>query len=177
MIPGGRRAPATGSTSRGFHADASGERTSLAPEATQRATRVSSTLVARTLPEPRHANSGPRKWRNDAGKVVARDGIEPSTRGFSIQRRARFGASKPKTGNEFPRGRPNRPARPSLFRTPNGDGQPNLVAVPCRSTACGHRDRNLSELNAGALRPAPAALDHYGWQRHCRGLFELPIAA
>jgi transposase InsO family protein len=30
---------------------------------------------------------------------------------------------------------------------------------------------------AGALCPAPAALDHYGWQQHCRGLFELPIAA
>jgi hypothetical protein len=30
---------------------------------------------------------------------------------------------------------------------------------------------------AGALRPAPAELDDYGWQRHCRGLFELPIAA
>ncbi len=30
---------------------------------------------------------------------------------------------------------------------------------------------------AGALCPAPAALDHYGWQRHCRGLFELPISA
>jgi len=30
---------------------------------------------------------------------------------------------------------------------------------------------------AGALSPAPAALDHYGWQRHCRGLFELPVAA
>ena len=30
---------------------------------------------------------------------------------------------------------------------------------------------------AGALCPAPAALAHYGWQRHCRGLFELPIAA
>jgi len=30
---------------------------------------------------------------------------------------------------------------------------------------------------AGALSPAPAALDHYDWQRHCRGLFELPIAA
>jgi len=28
-----------------------------------------------------------------------------------------------------------------------------------------------------ALRPAPAELDHYGWQRHCRGQFELPIAA
>jgi hypothetical protein len=30
---------------------------------------------------------------------------------------------------------------------------------------------------AGALSPAPAALDHYGGQQHCRGLFELPIAA
>jgi hypothetical protein len=30
---------------------------------------------------------------------------------------------------------------------------------------------------AGALSPTPAALDHYGWQQHCRGLFELPIAA
>ena len=30
---------------------------------------------------------------------------------------------------------------------------------------------------AGALSPAPAALDHYGWQQHCQGLFELPIAA
>jgi len=30
---------------------------------------------------------------------------------------------------------------------------------------------------AGALCPAPAALDHYGWQQHCRGLFELPITA
>jgi len=30
---------------------------------------------------------------------------------------------------------------------------------------------------AGAPRPAPAALDRYGWQQHCRGLFELPIAA
>jgi hypothetical protein len=30
---------------------------------------------------------------------------------------------------------------------------------------------------ADALSPAPAALDHYGWQRHCQGLLELPIAA
>jgi hypothetical protein len=30
---------------------------------------------------------------------------------------------------------------------------------------------------AGALSPAPAALDHYGWRRHCRGLFALPVAA
>jgi len=31
--------------------------------------------------------------------------------------------------------------------------------------------------SAGALCPAPAALDHYGWQQHCQGLFELQIAA
>jgi transposase InsO family protein len=30
---------------------------------------------------------------------------------------------------------------------------------------------------AGALCAAPAALDHYGWQRRCRGLFQIPIAA
>ena len=30
---------------------------------------------------------------------------------------------------------------------------------------------------AGALSPAPAALDHYGWQQHCRDSFKLPIAA
>jgi len=30
---------------------------------------------------------------------------------------------------------------------------------------------------AGALCPTPALLGHYGWQRHCQGLFELPIAA
>jgi transposase InsO family protein len=46
----------------------------------------------------------------------------------------------------------------------------------------GHRvHRALAGLTpaqfAGALSPAPAELDHYDWQRHCRGLFELPIAA
>jgi len=49
-------------------------------------------------------------------EVVARDGIEPSTRGFSIQPRPSFGASKPKTGNEFSRGRPSRPTQPSPYR-------------------------------------------------------------
>jgi hypothetical protein len=29
---------------------------------------------------------------------------------------------------------------------------------------------------AGALSPSPAALDHYGWQQHCRGPFEIPVA-
>ena len=30
---------------------------------------------------------------------------------------------------------------------------------------------------AGAPSPAPAALDHYAWRQHCRGLFQTPIAA
>jgi len=36
-------------------------------------------------------------------EIVAADGIEPSTRGFSVARRARLGAEKPKSGNRFPR--------------------------------------------------------------------------
>ncbi len=30
---------------------------------------------------------------------------------------------------------------------------------------------------AGALAPAPAALDHYGWRPYCHGLFLIPVAA
>ena len=30
---------------------------------------------------------------------------------------------------------------------------------------------------AGASSPAAAALDDYAWRQHCRGLFEIPIAA
>ena len=29
----------------------------------------------------------------------------------------------------------------------------------------------------GAPCPAPASLDHYAWRQHCRGLFQVPIAA
>jgi len=77
--------------------------------------------------------------------VVARDGIEPSTRGFSIQRRARFGASKSKTGNGFPLDRPNRPARPSPYRTARAVARLEFCKCPARSTAYRHRDRTLSE--------------------------------
>jgi len=42
---------------------------------------------------------------------------EPPTHGFSVRPRPRFGASKPKTGKGFLRGRPNPPARPSPYRT------------------------------------------------------------
>ena len=30
---------------------------------------------------------------------------------------------------------------------------------------------------ADAPSPAPAALDHYAWRQHCRGLFQIPMAA
>jgi len=58
-------------------------------------------------------------------EVVARDGIEPSTRGFSVQRRDRFGGSKPKIGEEFSTGRPNRPPLPSPYRTGTPKIRPN----------------------------------------------------
>jgi hypothetical protein len=45
-----------------------------------------------------------------------------------------------------------------------------------RSTGC----RSVAALQEKVLanrRPAHAALDHYAWQHHCRGLFQMPIAA
>jgi transposase InsO family protein len=30
---------------------------------------------------------------------------------------------------------------------------------------------------SGKPPPAHAALDHYAWRRHCRGLFQMPIGA
>jgi putative transposase len=29
----------------------------------------------------------------------------------------------------------------------------------------------------GALAPAPAAIDYYGWRQYCHGLFQIPVAA
>ena len=49
-------------------------------------------------------------------EMAARDGIEPSTRGFSVRRRGRLGVNEAKNGDRFPVGRPKRPARPSRFR-------------------------------------------------------------
>ena len=36
---------------------------------------------------------------------------------------------------------------------------------------------NTPEEKSGKPRPACAALDSYGWQQHCQGLFHTPIAA
>jgi hypothetical protein len=30
---------------------------------------------------------------------------------------------------------------------------------------------------AGALAPASATFDHYGWQQYCHGLFQIPVTA
>jgi len=38
-------------------------------------------------------------------------------------------------------------------------------------------DGTTPAIRAGALRHAPANIDHYAWQEHCRGLFQIPIAA
>ena len=90
------------------------------------------------------AGRGPRKARVH----------QPSTRGFSIQRRARFGANKPKTANGFPRDRPNsrgpdpvqRLARIASEQFPNR--QPNWAALGSDSLAL------------ATSRPAPPKIHH-----------------
>jgi len=100
-------------------------------------------------------------------EMVARDGIEPSTRGFSVRRRARFGASKPKSGDASPPRRPNRPTRPSLCRTGTGNsGRARSVAHAGQRLAriatepFPNRQPNWAALGFGSLapvtsRPAP----------------------
>ena len=61
------------------------------------------------------------------------ESIKPSTRGFSIRRRARLGASKPKTGKGFRRYGPNRPVRPSPSRTGNLSHPPIFGSEPLRT--------------------------------------------
>jgi hypothetical protein len=69
-------------------------------------------------------------------ELVARGGIEPPTRGFSVRRRARFGASKPRTENAFLRSRPNRPSRPTPCRTEARLGR--------SSSRCAHAGQRLA---------------------------------
>lgn len=83
-------------------------------------------------------------------EMVARDGIEPSTRGLSATRTVQFGARKPKIRNAFPRERPNRPARPSPDRTPQRPADRTPARRPCESTSWPYRDRTLSEPARGA---------------------------
>ena len=89
-------------------------------------------------------------------EVVARDGIEPSTRGFSIQRRAQFGASKTKNRKGFQRGRPNRPAGPNAYRTQQGPADRTPARGPRGSTSWTHHDRAGTE--RGRFLGAPARL-------------------
>ena len=115
--------------------------------------------------------------------VVARDGIEPSTRGFSVRRRARFGASKSKTGKGFPPVRPNRPSRPSPSRTGTVRTRLNFAApqrgqrltgiatepFPNRAPngACGSANLKSEAVLTGEL--AGAGRRHSLWQRRSHG--------
>ena len=56
---------------------------------------------------------------------------QPPTRGSSLRRKPRFGATKPKTGKGILFGRPNRPTRPSVSRTGSLNTGPNF-GVPQR---------------------------------------------
>jgi len=91
-------------------------------------------------------------------EVAARDGIEPSTRGFSRQLTSQFGASKPKKRDEFSRGGPNRPRRPSPYRTQRARADRTPARGPCGSTSCGHRDRAGTEPCAKRQEPTRHSL-------------------
>ena len=65
------------------------------------------------------------------------ESIEPSTRGFSIRRRARFGANKTKKRNEFSTGRPNRPAPTEPIPNPALAGRPDPGGGPMRVNELG----------------------------------------
>jgi len=97
--------------------------------------------------------------------MVARDGIEPSTRGFSVARRAGFGVREPKTGNEFSQGRPNRPGRPSPDRTRGVPARRIAARTSCGSWGCPHRDRAGTE--PGRLSGGPGQIKGYlGYPRN-----------
>ena len=119
-------------------------------------------VVARDGPI-REANQDSEAARRARIGVRRSESIEPSTRGFSVARRARFGVSKQKSGNEFSRGRPNRPRRPSSCRTPAAPDRANPAACPCGSWGCGHRERAGAE----PRRPAPGSAACAAAARQC----------
>jgi hypothetical protein len=87
--------------------------------------------------------------------MVAREGIEPPTRGFSAQRSSATGASKPKTGKGVFRDGRGRPEPPTLFRTPAGRSEGPGEEPRSASTSCAGSDRTGAERRAanGNLQP------------------------
>jgi hypothetical protein len=102
-------------------------------------------------PQPRPAGACASTRFSDSPRVNQKLGSgaqgrnRPSTRGFSVRRRGRFGARKSKKLGQFPRGRPNRPARPSPCRTPRWPTDRTRAWGPCGPTSYAHRDRAGSE--------------------------------
>ena len=80
------------------------------------------------MPETRAASRKLKWW--------PRGGIEPTTREFSVRRRARFRLTNPTTRKGFLAGRPNAPARPSAYRT----GTPQA----CSARRSAHADQRLA---------------------------------
>ena len=97
-------------------------------------------------------------------EMVARAGIEPATRGFSVARRARFGARKLKNWNEFSPCRPNRPARPSLLRTPGA--RPTEPSRKLKKRKGGGASRPSGDRTAALHQCLAWRLDQTDCERH-----------
>jgi len=93
------------------------------------------------FPAPARADSPPampeKPMRFKKLEVVARGGIEPPTRGFSVRRRAGLGVTNRKSGNAVSRGRPKCPLD-RAYTEPAGH----------RPTETGGRVKGVKELPA-----------------------------
>jgi len=110
-------------------------------------------------------------WLYTLDLVVARGGIEPPTRGFSVRRRGRLGARKPKTGKGFLLGRPNRPARPNPYRTEAGRAACVRRYIHSGQQLTRIATERLPNRSVAAARHSPrAAGDSRAgpWGRQCR---------
>jgi hypothetical protein len=74
----------------------------------------------------------------------------------------------------FSRGRP--PVT-NLFDLPSRLREGNGLLLSGSMNGARRRLEELARVYADRSTAPPAALDHYNWRQHCRGLFQIPIAA
>jgi hypothetical protein len=67
--------------------------------------------------------------------------------------------------------------RPEAFDLPSRLREGNGLLLSGTMNGAGCWLEELVRVYADRSTAPPAALDHYNWRQHCRGLFQIPIAA
>jgi hypothetical protein len=70
-----------------------------------------------------------------------------------------------------------RPPVTNPFDLPSRLREGNGLLLSGTMNGAGRRLEELARVYADRSTAPPAALHHYNWRRHCRGLFQIPIAA